>query len=510
MVEDRKAEELIANCSIWTDEAQQWEDWEPLMYAKQTVSAGRRRRKRKQKEALRDRLYGWLVKEDRQDLVEDMDWQESGEWNVRQLEEQQKREDRRWRARILQLRWKERKKVALATEAWCREEIVSWLWRVLDQQTRDNLWDRQTKAARREVEWWEEEERRKCDVEMTEVEEEQYGMETDDAPDACMDCVEPVMMMDHCVELKEATTVQMDIHLQEEEYEPSVQMYDCQMYDCPQDDICNMEYEDEQDDAVDTGEYLGLELGTARGHKRRRNIKVKHGVWLRRLIIHRKMTKKLVDPKETFVPKMVDSAVLEPAKETSIHDIGREDAVRICAEVQTGTSHNRVRKNNIVQHDIRVTSVCVCGKCTVCVQRVPCEGDSSNNDIQDGVLQSETDGNIISIYTPPTKSNYSTFFDISTNSQNKLGRAAKKITVGRNKKFFERNIDVGFKMGKLPTLLLKTNSVKRKVELFETLAKIKNENIKNENIQTLSHVKTDLLRTEIPGAKKPCVGPYSN
>jgi hypothetical protein len=129
-----------------------------------------------------------------------------------------------------------------------------------------------------------------------------------------------------------------------------------------------------------------------------------------------------------------------------------------------------------VQHDIRVTYVCVCGKCTVCAQHLPCEGDSSNNDIQDGVLQSETDGNIISIYTPPTKSNYSTFFDISTNSQNKLGRAAKKITVGRNKKFFERNIDVGFKMGKLPTLLLKTNSVKRKVELFETLAKIKNKN----------------------------------
>jgi hypothetical protein len=202
-VEDRKAEELIANCSLWTDEAQQWEDWEPLMYAKQTVSAGRRRRKRKQKEALRDRLYGWLVKKDRQDLVEDMDWQESGAWNVRQLEEQQKRENRRWRARILQLRWKERKKVALATEAWCREEVVSWLWRVLDQQTRDNLWDRQAKAARREVEWWEEEERRKCDVEMTEVEEEQYGMETDDAPDACIDCVEPGMMMDHCVELKD-------------------------------------------------------------------------------------------------------------------------------------------------------------------------------------------------------------------------------------------------------------------------------------------------------------------
>ena len=76
----------------------------------------------------------------------------------------------------------------------------------------------------------------------------------------------------------------------------------------------------------------------------------------------------------------------------------------------------------------------------------------------------------------PSKQNYlSSFFEISTDSQNKLRRAVPNTTKRKpiiKKGAFEKNHQVGFKMEKITkTFLNKPSSgVKRKIELFESLS----------------------------------------
>jgi hypothetical protein len=90
--------------------------------------------------------------------VEEMDWQESDSLTVSELEAQQAKTARMWKARGQALRWKERRKMKLTAEKWCEEELLSWLWIAMDRKERDSRWERQQKAGRREVEWWEKEE----------------------------------------------------------------------------------------------------------------------------------------------------------------------------------------------------------------------------------------------------------------------------------------------------------------------------------------------------------------
>jgi hypothetical protein len=448
----------------WTEEAMGWEVWNGINnLPRETASAARRRRKKKQKAALRD----WLVparQVEETGPVEEMDWHESDNLSVSQLEAQQAKTIRMWKARGQALRWKERRKMKLTAEKWCEEEILSWLWVAIDRKERDSRWERQQKAARREVEWWEKEESNRS------LRLENSNLEMDWTVDSGEQCTLKPEEIGRIVTNRGGGSKRRRGEF----------------------GVWRLGGKPKREIFITAG-AKGLELERRRKNTagRRRGNKYKN-------ILNKESARLSGVSKPSM--EWDDQSGLEMSSVLDVEDISMDTGVlpgddEVCMEIDTlpvqATQITQCVHEEYLSNDTYGLSEC--GKTDMersgqpvqnIIHTVHSGGEDSNNDISRvsecdimsmEMVSNSPDALITNCNTPSKQKCLSSFFEISTDSQNKLSRAVPNTTRRKpiiKKGAFQKSYQVGFKMEKITKTFLNKPSggVKRKIELFESLS----------------------------------------
>ena len=351
----------------------------------------------------------------------------------------------------------------LTAEKWCEEELLSWLWIAMDRKERDSRWERQQKAARREVEWWEKEESKRS------LRLENISLEMDWTVDRVEQCTYVQDRRGRIITNRRGGSKRR------------------------------------------RGEYGVWRLGG----KPKKEILIPAGAKRQELERRKKLTagRRSMDKYKNILTKESVSlsglgslsmewdvqSGLEERNDMSVEDSSMDTGElpgdgEVCREINIlpiqAAQYTQCVRGEYMGSDTYGLSEC--GKMDmersgqpvqILIHTVRSGGEDRNisrlsecDTLSMEVVPSSPDAFNKNVNTPSKQKHLSSFFEISTDSQNKLKlRRAVPNTTRRKtiikKGAFEKSHQVGFKMEKITTFLNKpSGGVKRKIKHFESLS----------------------------------------